>query len=213
MKTLNYFFVAALASAGPAAAAEPETPAYLAARADAAPGAGEEAARGHSYWEDENYGVWLQFRQDGQDSWSTAETDPFARDRIEVNVRRSGFSGDFDVDYAAGFGRDFGTIRFFASRFELDGAGTRVTAEKRLDDYRIEGYVRLENGRSARISLDMEREFNGANYLVRSQGLTLNINRFGMTGEALDAAKYPKKVLAVLAAMSMAILQSPENGF
>lgn len=203
MKTIGYLLAAVLAV--PAAAAE--TPGREAAERSAAPD------RGHSYWEEDDGKVWLQFRQQEQDWWTTSETDPFEHDRIEVNVRKSGFSGDFDVDYTAGFGREMGTIRYFASRFELDASGTRVTAEKRLDDYRVEGQVRLDNGRSVRISLDMEKEFNSENYVIRSSGLLLNVNRFGMTGQVTEPEKYPKKAQAVLAAMAMAIFQTPSDGF
>lgn len=216
MNLIKHMLVAVLAvAAGPAAAFEQTALDAAAVKsAPAAQGAEISAGRGHSYGDDQEQGkVWLPFRQEGQGWWVTSETDPFAHDRIEVTVRKSGFMDDFEVDYTAGFGREMGTIRHFASRFELEAAGTRVTAEKRLDDYRIEGQVRLDNGRSVRISLDMEKEFNNENYVIRSTGLLLNINKFGITGEAPNTIGYPKKVLAVLAAMSMALFQTPENGF
>lgn len=171
------------------------------------------ASRVIGYPGDQEQGkVWLPFRQEGPGWWSTSESDPFASDRIEVNVR-SGFGDDFDVDFTAGFGHEMGSISRFGSRMELSAMGTRMTAEKWLDSYRLEGEVLLEKGRRVRIRLDMEKDFSSENYVIRSTGLLLNVNRFGITGEAPNTIGYPKKVLAVIAAMSIAIFQAPANGF
>lgn len=215
MKTIKYALIAiVVAAAGNAAAFD--LPAMdadgvkAAASEVAVPEAKSPEVKGYP-GEADQHKVWLPFRQEQQDWWATHESDPFVQDRIEVNVRKSGFMDDFEVDFAAGHGREMGTIRYFASRFELSAMGTEVTAEERLDDYRIEGRVRLDNGRSVRISLDMEKDFNSENYVIRSTGLTLNINRFGITGEAPNTIGYPKKVIAVIAAMSMAIFQTPQG--
>lgn len=216
MKTIKYILIAALTAAGNAAAFE--LPAMnadslkAAAAGNRLPEASAQAVKGYPGEQDQAK-VWLPFRQEAQDWWTTSESDPFAQDRIEVNVRKSGFMDDFEVDFSAGHGREMGTIRYFASRFELSAMGTEVNAEKWLDSYRLEGRVRLDNGRSVRISLEMKKEFNNENYVIASTGLLLNVNRFGITGEAPNTIGYPKKVLAVIAAMSMAIFQTPQGGF
>lgn len=210
---LTILFIAAAGNAGAFELPAVNAAGLKAAAADVqAPEASAAPARGYA-GEQEQDRVWLPFRQEGPGWWSTSENDPFANDRIEVNVRKSGFGDDFDVDFTAGFGHEMGTISSFGSRIELSAMGTNMTAEKWLDSYRLEGEVRLENGRRVRIRLDMEKDFNSDNYVIRSTGLLLNINRFGITGEAPNTIGYPKKVLAVIAAMSMAIFQAPADGF
>lgn len=215
MNLMKYALVALLAAtAGNAGAFELPAVSAAALKASAAvqvPVAAAERVSG--YPGDQEQGkVWLPFRQQEPGWWTTSESDPFASDRIEVNVR-SGFGDDFDVDFTAGFGHEMGTISQFGSRMELSAMGTRMTAEKWLDSYRLEGEVLLEKGRRVRIRLDMEKDFGSENYVIRSTGLLLNVNRFGITGEAPNTIGYPKKVLAVIAAMSMAIFQMPANGF
>ncbi|HAH31231.1 MAG TPA: hypothetical protein DCL44_02835 [Elusimicrobia bacterium] len=165
------------------------------------------------YGQDENK-VWLPFSQVNPNEWTTSENDPFANDRIEVNVRKSGFGDDYDVDLAAGSDREMGSIRrVFSSDFEYSSGMTRIRAEKRLDTYIIEGFVRVGMGKNINLNLNMEKDFSSDNYTIKAPGLTLSLTRFGMVGEVTDHLAYPKKALAVIAAMSMGIFQAPANGF
>ncbi len=144
--------------------------------------------------------IWMSIRSGG--IWNEVEaSDPWAR--IDVGLRKV-FDREYDAELETDNDRQWGRVRgFFTRRYELRAGRTDLRMEEWAGDFRIEGTVETPGtpeGRTA-VRLDMrERFMDDGSFYIRENGIYLNIDRNGLSGE-VDLKVYPKQVVASIAAL------------
>ncbi|MDT8286298.1 MAG: hypothetical protein RQ748_04225 [Elusimicrobiales bacterium] len=150
--------------------------------------------------------IWMSIRSGGV--WNEVEaSDPWAR--IEVGLRKV-FDREYNAEMETDNDRQWGRVSgFFTRRYELRAGRTDLRMEEWAGDFRIEGTVETPGtpeGRTA-VRLEMrERFMDDASFYIRENGIYLNIDRNGLSGE-VDLKVYPKQVVASIAALVMTYQQ------
>ncbi|MBU2573738.1 MAG: hypothetical protein KKH28_06670 [Elusimicrobia bacterium] len=152
-----------------------------------------------------NQRIWLTMRPGF--GWNTVEaSDPFSR--IEVGLRKI-FDGEYDAEMEVDNDREFGRVsHFFTHRYELSAGRTDLKLEEWAGDYTVEGEVAVDGaaGGVVHVRLEMRKRFSDFSFYIRETGIYLTIDEHGINGE-VDTKVYPKKVVAAITALVMALRQ------
>lgn len=150
--------------------------------------------------------IWMSIRSGGP--WNEVEAvDPWAR--IEVGLRKV-FDREYDAELEVDNDRQWGRVSgFFTRRYELRAGRTDLRMEEWAGNFRITGRVAVERPDMDEVSLDLEmreRFPDDGSFYIREDGIYLNIDRNGLSGE-VDLKVYPKQVVASIAALAMTYQQ------
>ena len=150
--------------------------------------------------------IWMTIRA-GWGGWNTVEaSDPFAR--IEVGLRKI-FDREYDAEIEIDNNRQWGRVSgFFTRRYELRAGCTDLRMEEWAGRWEITGRVETqgaENNEKA-VKLEMRDRFGDGSFYIWEDGIRLNIDRNGISGD-VDTAVYPKEVIGSIAALVMAYQQ------
>ncbi|MEW5905173.1 MAG: hypothetical protein AB1734_00150 [Elusimicrobiota bacterium] len=150
--------------------------------------------------------IWMSIRSGG--IWNEVEaSDPWAR--IEVGLRKV-FDREYDAELETDNDRQWGRVSgFFTRRYELRAGRTDLRMEEWAGDFRIEGLVETPGAQSPETAVRLElrkRFMDDASFYIRENGIYLNIDRNGLSGE-VDLKVYPKQVVASIAALVMTYQQ------
>lgn len=157
--------------------------------------------------------IWLSIRN-SQMGWNTVEaSDPFSN--IEVGLRKV-FDRHYDAEIEVNNERETATVsNFFSRTYEYRGYGSDLRLEEWAGSYKLQGnlYVKGRTPELMRVDLDLRSTFGPGSFSVSEKGLRLMIDSRGVNGE-IDTAIYPKKLVAVLTALAMAMQQdNPQNNW
>ncbi|HOI43180.1 MAG TPA: hypothetical protein PK523_09565, partial [Elusimicrobiales bacterium] len=150
--------------------------------------------------------IWMSIRSGGP--WNEVEAvDPWAR--IEVGLRKV-FDREYDAELETDNDRQWGRVSgFFTRRYELRAGRTDLRMEEWAGSFRITGSVAVERPDSDQVALDLEmreRFPDDGSFYIREDGVRLDIDRNGLSGE-VDLKVYPKQVVASIAALVMTYQQ------
>ncbi|HBA61669.1 MAG TPA: hypothetical protein DCZ92_12810 [Elusimicrobia bacterium] len=155
--------------------------------------------------------IWLSIRNDSFGGWNQVEaTDPFAD--ITVGLRRS-FNRDFDAEIEVGSDRENGRVsNFFSRTWDYRSFRTSLSMDEWGGTYTLKGdlYVKGAAPEVRQIKLDLRSTFGPGQFSVYENGLRLNIDTHGVNGE-VDTAVYPKKLVAIITAIAMAMQQPAQQ--
>ena len=146
--------------------------------------------------------IWLTIRP-GFGGWNTVEaSDPFAR--INVNLRKI-FDKEYDAELETDNNRQWGRVSgFFTRRYELRAGRTDLRMEEWAGRWEITGRVEVqgaENGEKG-VKLELRDRFGDGSFYLWEEGIRLNIDRNGISGD-VDTNLYPKEVVAAITALVM----------
>lgn len=149
--------------------------------------------------------VWLTIRPGF--GWNTVEaSDPFAR--IEVGLRKV-FDREYDAEIETDNNRQWGRVSgFFTRRYELRAGRTDLRMEEWAGRWEIAGRVEVQgagNNEKA-VKLEMRDRFGDGSFYIWEDGIRLNIDRNGISGE-VDPKLYPKEVVGAITALVMTYQQ------
>ncbi|KAF0125348.1 MAG: hypothetical protein FD189_1702 [Elusimicrobia bacterium] len=150
--------------------------------------------------------IWMSIRSGG--IWNEVEAvDPWAR--IEVGLRKV-FDREYDAEMEVDNDRQWGRVsNFFTRRYELRAGRTDLRMEEWAGSFRIEGRVATPGSQESETSVRLEmreRFHDDGSFYIRENGIYLNIDRNGLSGE-VDLKVYPKQVVASIAALVMTYQQ------
>jgi len=153
--------------------------------------------------------IWMSIRSGGP--WNEVEAvDPWAR--IEVGLRKV-FDREYDAELETDGDRQWGRVSgFFTRRYELRAGRTDLRMEEWAGNFRITGRVAVERPDTdeVAVSLEMRERFpDDGSFYIRENGIRLDIDRNGLSGE-VDLKVYPKQVVASIAALVMTYQQINE---
>lgn len=150
--------------------------------------------------------IWLTIRP-GFGGWNTVEaSDPFAR--IEVNLRKI-FDKEYDAEIKTGNNRQWGRVSgFFSRRYELRAGRTDLRLEEWAGRWEITGRVEVQGAENNEkgVRLEMRDRFGDGSFYIWENGIRLNIDRHGISGE-VDTKLYPKEVVGAITALVMTYQQ------
>lgn len=143
--------------------------------------------------------VWLSVRQGW--GWNTVEAlDPWAR--IEVGLRKV-FDREYDAELAVEGRRQWGRVSgFFPREYTLRAGRGDLRMREWAGSWRVEGRVETPAGEQA-ISVELRERFGDGSFYAWQQGLNINIDRNGLSGD-YDPALFPKEALAAIEALALA---------
>jgi len=150
--------------------------------------------------------IWLTIRP-GFGGWNTVEaSDPFAR--INVNLRKI-FDKEYDAEIETDNNRQWGRVSgFFSRRLELRAGRTDLRMEEWAGRWEITGSVEtqgVETGEKG-VRLEMRDRFGDGSFYIWEDGIRLNIDRNGISGD-VDTKLYPKEVVGAITALVMTYQQ------
>ena len=150
--------------------------------------------------------IWLTIRP-GFGGWNTVEaSDPFAR--INVNLRKI-FDKEYDAELETDNNRQWGRVSgFFTRRYELRAGRTDLRMEEWAGRWEITGRVEAqgaENGEQA-VKLELRDRFGDGSFYIWEEGIRLNIDRNGISGD-VDTKIYPKEVIGAITALVLTYQQ------
>ncbi|OIO04264.1 MAG: hypothetical protein COX65_09100 [Elusimicrobia bacterium CG_4_10_14_0_2_um_filter_56_8] len=152
-----------------------------------------------------NQSIWLTIGPGF--GWDTVEArDPFAR--IEVNLRKI-FDKEYDAEIVAGNNRQWGRVSgFFSRRHELRAGRTDLRMEEWAGRWEIRGSVEADRpGQQQAVNLEMRERFYGDHsFYIQEEGIRLNIDRRGISGD-IDTRLYPREVVGAITSLVMAYYQ------
>lgn len=153
--------------------------------------------------------IWLTIRPGF--GWNTVEaSDPFAR--IEVGLRKI-FDREYDAEIEIDNNRQRGRVSgFFSRRYELRAGRTDLRMEEWAGRWEITGRVQVQggvNGEQA-VRLEMRDRFGDGSFYIWEDGIRLNIDRNGISGD-VDTKVYPKEVIGAVTALVMTYQQANPN--
>lgn len=143
--------------------------------------------------------VWLSISSFGGSGQASA-SDPFSGIEAEIDRFGRNYSSYISADGAD----ERGTIsNFFSSSWEYRGAGSRLEL---VFGSSLRGEISA-GGKNVRIDLNVNTTFGPGEFNINAEGLDLNVTRDGVNGE-VDTAVYPKKLVAMITALAMAMQQT-----
>ncbi|HCC46709.1 MAG TPA: hypothetical protein DEQ38_01100 [Elusimicrobia bacterium] len=150
--------------------------------------------------------IWMSIRP-GWGGWNVVEaSDPFAR--IEVGLRKV-FDREYDAEIEIDNNRQWGRVSgFFSRRYELRAGRTDLRMEEWAGRWEITGRVEkqgAENNETA-VKLEMRDRFGDGSFSIWEDGIRLNIDRNGISGD-VDTKVYPKEVVGAITALVMTYQQ------
>ena len=146
--------------------------------------------------------IWLSISNFGGMGQASA-SDPFSKIEAEI----SSFGHNYTADISADGVEERGTIsNFFSSSWEYRGAGSRLEL---VMDSRLQGEL-ASGGKTVKIDLSVNTSFGPGEFNINEKGLNLSITRNGVNGE-VDTAVYPKKLVAIITALAMAMQQPAQQ--
>lgn len=154
--------------------------------------------------------IWMTIRP-GWSGWNAVEArDPFSR--IEVGLRKI-FDREYDAEIEVDNNRQWGRVSgFFSRRYELRAGRTDLRMEEWAGRWEITGTVEVqgaENGEKG-VKLEMRDRFGDGSFYIWEDGIRLNIDRQGISGD-VDTKVYPKEVVGAIAALVMTYQQINPN--
>lgn len=150
--------------------------------------------------------IWLTIRP-GFGGWNTVEaSDPFAR--INVNLRKI-FDKEYDAELETDNNRQWGRVSgFFTRRYELRAGRTDLRMEEWAGRWEITGSVEVQGAEESEkgVRLELRDRFGDGSFYIWEDGIRLNIDRNGISGD-VDTKIYPKEVVAAITALVMTYQQ------
>lgn len=149
--------------------------------------------------------IWLTIRPGF--GWNTVEArDPFAR--IEVGLRKI-FDKEYDAEIETDNNRQWGRVSgFFSRRYELRAGRTDLRMEEWAGRWEITGSVEVQGAETGEkgVRLEMRDRFGDGSFYIWEDGIRLNIDRNGISGD-VDTKLYPKEVIGAITALVMTYQQ------
>jgi len=149
--------------------------------------------------------IWLTIRPGF--GWNTVEaSDPFAR--IEVGIKKI-FDREYDAEIKTDNNRQWGRVsNFFARRYELRAGRTDLRMEEWAGRWEITGRVEVQGAENNEksVRLEMRDRFGDGSFYIWENGIRLNIDRHGISGD-VDTKLYPKEVVGAITALVLTYQQ------
>lgn len=154
--------------------------------------------------------IWLTYRNTSM-GWNQMEaSDPFAD--IEIGLRKV-FNKEYDAEIEVGGDRESGRVsNFFSRTWEYRGRSADLRLEEWGGSYALKGELQTMGAAAEviKVNLRVSPAFGPGSFSITENGIRLMSDRNGVNAE-VDTKIYPKKLVAVIAAISMAMQQQAYN--
>ena len=155
--------------------------------------------------------IWLSISNHPFGGWNNVEaTDPFSN--MQIGLRKS-FNKRYDSHITVDDEMEYGSVdNFFSGTWEYRGNRSSLKVDEWAGAYTLQGdlYVKGRNPEIMKIKLDMRGTFGPGSFSIYETGLRLSVDDHGVNGD-VDTAVYPKKLVAVITAIAMAMQQQVPN--